>query len=188
MFELEPHYKWRKWYTAEEDQNSPFFGRQYSEFEFKNVIYNTPIHPQWDEFGSLTLYAKILFVNYDLGFAIIEFVGEWNDLIYNDIMYFYRNIIENFIECGIDKYILIGENVHAFHADDDSYYQEWMEQMEGGWIVGLGFLGHNMSEIQAARINECIDFKYNNEFYEWRTLQPNKLFAEIDELMSYRLN
>lgn len=188
MFELEPHYKWRRWYTAEEDSDSPFFGRQYSEFEFKNVIYDTPIHPQWDEFGSLTLYAKILFSNYDLGFVIIELIGEWNDLIYNDIMYLYRNVIEGLMESGINKYILIGENVHAFHADDDSYYEEWMDQMDSGWIVGLGFLGHNMSEIQSARIHQYIDFEYNNDFYEWRTFQPNKLFSELDELMSDRLN
>ena len=82
MLVLEPHYKWRRWYTAEEDSYSPFYNRIYSEFESTNAIYNTPIHPQWDEFDSLTLYAKILFINYDLGFAIIEFIGEYHSPIH----------------------------------------------------------------------------------------------------------
>ena len=187
MFDLEPHYNWRKWYTAEEDPNSPFYGRDYSEFECKNVIYDTPIHPQWDEFGSLTLYTKILFTNYDLGFAIIEFIGEWNDLIYNDIMYLYRNVIEEMLEQGINKYILIGENVHAFHADDESYYEEWTDQMENGWIVGLGFLDHNMDEIRNARIDYYISFEEYLDMENWRTYAPNKLFEEINDVMSYRL-
>jgi len=185
LYDIEPHYNWRKFYTAEEDPDSPFYGRQYSEFEFKNVIYDTVIHPQWDEFGSLTLYSKILFINYELSFCIIEFLGEWNDLIYNDIMYLYRNVIEEMIEKGIQKFILIGENVHAFHADDDSYYEEWIDQLDNGWIVGLGFLDHNMDEIQNARIDYCISFE--NGFENWRTFKPDKLFKEVDDLMSYRL-
>jgi len=183
MIELEPHYKWRRWYIAEEDTASPFYKRVYSEFEFTNAVYDTLIHPQWDDFGSLTLYAKILFTDYNTGFAIIELLGEWNDLIYNDIMYFYRNIIEVLMESGINKYILIGENVHAFHGDDDSYYQEWTEQLNNGWIMGLGFMPHNMDELINARVNQYVNFEYNDEFFDWRTLQPNALFQEVDELM-----
>jgi hypothetical protein len=57
---------------AEEDPRSIFFGRTYSEFEFSQAVYNYYIHPQWDEFGSKTLYLKILFADYDAKFAIIE--------------------------------------------------------------------------------------------------------------------
>ena len=117
----------------------------------------------------------------------MEFLGEWNDLIYNDIMYLYRNVIEELIEKGIQKFILIGENVHAFHADDDSYYEEWVDQLEDGWIVGLQFLDHNMDEIQNARIDYYISFENNLELDNWRTYDPNKLFAHIDQVMKYRL-
>lgn len=34
--------------------------------------------------GSETLYLKILWVDYDLKFTIIEFLGEWNDCIEED--------------------------------------------------------------------------------------------------------
>jgi hypothetical protein len=40
MHEIEPYFNWRHLYTAEEDENSPFFGREYSEFEYSNTVYN----------------------------------------------------------------------------------------------------------------------------------------------------
>ena len=55
MQDIEPYYNWRHLYTAEEDPQSPFYGRIYSEFEFTHTVYNYYIHPQWDEFGSRTL-------------------------------------------------------------------------------------------------------------------------------------
>ena len=94
MHELEPHFNWRNFYIAEEDEKSPYFGELHSELEFTNAIYDHVIHPQWDSVGSPTLFIKVLFVNYDDGFAIIEMIGEWNDTINNDIMHFKRNVLE----------------------------------------------------------------------------------------------
>ncbi len=64
MHELEPFYNWRHHYIAAEDSNSPFHGQTYSEIYFTNAVYNYLIHPQWDEFGSATLYLKVLQVDY----------------------------------------------------------------------------------------------------------------------------
>ncbi len=94
MHDIEPHYSWRNLYSAEEDERSPFFGREYSEFEFTNSIYGYCIHPQWDEIGSPTLFIKILFVDYDEKFAVIEMLGEWNDCLHNDIMFLKRDAID----------------------------------------------------------------------------------------------
>ena len=66
MHEIEPYFNWRHLYTAEEDPQSPFYKRTYSEFEFSQTVYNYYIHPQWDDFGSRTLYLKILFTDYEL--------------------------------------------------------------------------------------------------------------------------
>ena len=79
MHDIEPFYKWRNYYIASEDEKSPFFGRIYDEFTFKNKIYNYFIHPQWDTIGSPTFYAKSLFVDYEESYAIIELIGEGND-------------------------------------------------------------------------------------------------------------
>ncbi len=129
MQEIEPFYNWLEYYTSEEDEASPFFGKEYNEFEFTNTIYNYFIHPQWDEFGSATLYLKVLLADYDTGVAIIEFIGEWNDTLYNDIMFLKRDVIDVFIGNGINKFILIGENVLNFHGGDDDYYEEWFDDI-----------------------------------------------------------
>ena len=86
MHAIEPFYNWQHLYVAAEDPDSPFYGREYSEFEFSNTIYNFYIHPQWDDMGSDTMYIKILFVDTVENYAIIELIGEWNDAINNDIM------------------------------------------------------------------------------------------------------
>src|ERR1700750_1698675 len=129
MHAIEPFYNWRHIYTAEEDPRSPFYGRVYSEFEFSQAVYNYYIHPQWDEFGSRTLYLKILFADYEFHFAVIEMIGEWNDAIENDIMILKRDVIDKMIEKGINKFILVPENVLNFHSGDKDYYQEWYEEV-----------------------------------------------------------
>ena len=76
MQDIEPFYRWRDRYIAARDERSPFFGRTYSEFEYSQTIYNYYIHPQWDNFGSPTLYAKVLFADYVEHYAIIELIEE----------------------------------------------------------------------------------------------------------------
>jgi hypothetical protein len=61
--------------------------------------------------GSETLYMKVLFVDYERGFCVIEFLGEWNDTINNDVMHLKRNVIDLMTGEGIHKFILIGENI-----------------------------------------------------------------------------
>ncbi len=182
MHDIEPYYNWRHAYTAEEDEKSPFFGRQYSEFEFTNTVYNYYIHPQWDDIDSRTLYIKILFADYDEHYAIIELMGEWNDAIENDIQTLKRNIIDLLIARKIYKFILIGENVMTFHSDRNDYYEEWYEDINdfGGWVVALNFSDQTVFDFKKARIHNYIIFE---NIFEWRTLKPEHLFLKIDNEM-----
>ncbi|PLX15530.1 MAG: hypothetical protein C0597_08830, partial [Marinilabiliales bacterium] len=166
MHTIEPYYSWRKYYVASEDSRSPFFGRVYSEFEFSNTIYNYYIHPQWDYFGSETLYLKILFTDYQLGYCIIEFIGEWNDTLYNDVMYLKREVIDLLIKNGVSKFILIGENVMNYHSSDDSYYEEWFSDLEQGWIYAMNFLNHVMDEFKSIGVENYIRFEHDS--LNWR--------------------
>lgn len=179
MHEIEPFYNWRHLYTAEEDENSPFYGKEYSEFEFSNTVYNYYIHPQWDEFGSRTLYLKILFVDYELNYAIIELIGEWNDAVENDIMQLKRSVIDPLIAKDIYKFILITENVLNFHSSDAEYYEEWYEDIKdnGGWIVLLDTPSPTESEMKKARLHRYLHFM---EIDNWRTFQPLHFFQLID--------
>ena len=183
MHELEPFYNWRDYYISEEDEHSPFFGREYSEFEFQNTIYNYYIHPQWDEFGSPTLYLKILFADYEHHFAVIELIGEWNDAIGNDIMYLKRDVIDEFIAGGITRFVLIGENVLNFHSSDDCYYEEWYEDVkdENGWIVLLNFRAHVLNEMKKIGIGNYFHLGENFSDINWRSIKPFYMHKIVEE-------
>lgn len=186
MQDIEPFYNWRHLYMAEEDEWSPFYGREYSEFAYTNAIYNYFIHPQWDAFGSDNLYLKVLFADYQYNFAILEMIGEWNDCIENDIMTLKREVIDAMIARGIYKFILITENILNFHSSDDCYYEEWMEDIreEGGWIVSLNMPEHTALEFRHARLDKYLEFlNYEN----WRTQNPMHLYQSIDSWMLKRI-
>lgn len=182
MHDIEPFYKWRDYYIASEDDRSPFFGRKYSEFEFSNTIYNYVIHPQWDEFGSSTLYSKILFADYDLQFAVIELIGEWNDCVTNDVMYLKRNIIDPLEKQGVCKFVLICENILNFHGDEDYYYEEWWEDIieDDGWIVLLNLLLHVEQEMYNTRLDNYMFFGNEYNDFNWRKLFPKMLLRKIE--------
>lgn len=187
MHTIEPHYLWRDYYIASEDERSPFFGREYSEFEFTNAIYNHLIHPQWDDIESPTLFIKILMVDYDEAYAIIELIGEWNDLLHNDIMYLKRNIIDELTNEGIDKFIMIGENVLNYHYSDDSYYEEWFDDVEDGWIAFINFREHLLEDFHKANIDYYVMTSGQLNDLNWRTYLPQNFFEKIKQLVNRRL-
>ncbi len=187
MHTIEPYYNWRNLYIASEDELSPFHEREYSEFEYTNHIYNYVIHPQWDDMGSETLYIKILYSDYSEGFAIIEMIGEWNDAINNDIMFLKRDIADELQTHGINKYILIGENVLNFHTSDDCYYEEWFDDVEDGWIAFINFRKHVIEDMRKANIdNYCLMDGQLNDL-AWRPFSPQKLFERVSEIVTKRL-
>jgi hypothetical protein len=187
MQDIEPFYNWRHMYTAEEDELSPFYGRTYSEFEYSQTLYNFYIHPQWDDFGSRTLYMKILFADYDQHYAIIELMGEWNDAIENDIMTLRRDITDQLFYKGITRFIFIAENVLNFHSSDDSYYEEWHEQLEDerGWVSLLNMPDQSLYDFKRARLTNYVQLM---ELPEWRTLKPEIIYNLIDQEMQKRLD
>ncbi|MCC6601453.1 MAG: hypothetical protein IT223_12395 [Crocinitomicaceae bacterium] len=189
MHQIEPYYNWRELYIASEDHLSPFFEREYSEFEFIDKIYNHFIHPQWDNFGSQTLFIKILYVDYNEGFTIIEMIGEWNDLLYNDIMLLKRNIIEQMQMQGISRFILIGENILNFHFSDDCYYEEWFEEVSenDGWIALVNFREHVLEDLQSNNIDSFFLLGGKLNEVNWRTMSPDQLFETVNGQVARRL-
>jgi len=186
--DIEPFYNWRELYIASEDELSPFHGTVYSEFEFSQTVYNFYIHPQWDEFGSATLYLKVIFADYERGYAVIEFIGEWNDALYNDIMFLKREVIEPMMTEGISKFILIGENVLNFHGSDDCYYEEWFQDVEEGWIAAINFRPHVMIEMERFNLDYYMVFGGELDEMNWRMFSPAELFLKIEHIISRRLN
>jgi hypothetical protein len=186
MHDIEPFYNWRHIYVSEEDERSPFYGREHSEFEYSQTVYNYYIHPQWDEFGSRTLYLKVIYVDYELNFTVIEFIGEWNDAIENDIMWLKREVIDVMEKEGISKFILISENVLNFHSSDREYYQEWYDEVsdENGWIVSLNMPEATREDFKKKKLNYYIELM---DLPDWRVYKPYHLFKKIDDILMKRI-
>jgi hypothetical protein len=187
MHTIEPHYNWRHLYIASEDERSPFYGYQNSEAFYTDHIYDHVIHPQWDNIGSETLFLKVLFADYDHGFAIIEFLGEWNDLLHNDIMTLKRDIIDAMIEEGIDKFILIVENVLNFHAGDTDYYEEWQDDLGDGWIAALNMREHVLAEVSRYGVDQYFVLGGTLNDIAWRSRKPKLLYEAVAAIVSRRL-
>ncbi|MEZ4910394.1 MAG: hypothetical protein R2774_06000 [Saprospiraceae bacterium] len=185
MHDIEPWHGWRDEYIAENDAKSPFYKRTYSEFTYSNRIYNYLIHPQWDAFGSETLYAKLIFTNYSHHFCVIELIGEWNDAIGNDGMFIKRNLVDPLIEKSISKFIIIMENVLNFHGDDDCYYEEWYDDIKDsrGWIALVQTLDHVALELKKYRLYYYLNWAGKLQQVSWRNKTPLHFFQEIEHLL-----
>lgn len=186
MHDIEPFYGWQKYYLPYEDTNSPFFNKEVSS-EFQNSIYDFYIHPDWDEIGSETLYCKVLSANYHFKFVVIELIGEWNDTLHNDIMYLKRHVVDRFIKAGINKFIILGENVLNFHGGDDDYYEEWFEDVEDGWIAAVNFRPFVLNEFSKYKLDFYLNYGGTLQFENWRTLKPEMFFNLVNNLIFRRL-
>ncbi|HPK10697.1 MAG TPA: hypothetical protein PK246_10220 [Saprospiraceae bacterium] len=185
MHDIEPFFKWRDQYVASLDKKSPFYERDYDEFTFTNKIYNYFIHPQWDDIGSNTLFAKILFTDYSKHFSIIELIGEWNDCIENDIMTLRQNLLDPLFDQGIYKFILCMDNVYNFHADEDDYYMELYENLseEEGYLCLVNSSEHVENEMARARLQYYIHFGAALNDIDWRSKSPNHFYKEVDRIV-----
>lgn len=186
MQDIEPYYRWRDDYIASEDEASPMYGHINNEEQYTHLIYDHYIHPQWDFFGSETLYLKILYVDYDLHYCIIEFIGEWNDAVNNDVMHFKRNVVDSLMESGITKFILATENVLNFHGSDDCYYEEWQDEVanNAGWICYLNTQQHVTSEMEQYGIQRYVNLGSPLDNVIWRNKQPEIIHNMLDEILS----
>lgn len=182
MHDIEPYYRWREYYIASEDPESPFYGKVNSEFQFSDRIYNYYIHPQWDDFGSSTLYAKLLFVNYHDGYAFIELIGEWNDIHENDIDLLHGHIGRTLMHRDVHKFIFLCDNVLNFHGDGNDYYEEWWDEVreEDGYLCSVNLQQHVMQEM----VDQCVHhfMHVHDELNEvqWRQKDPQIAFQLIN--------
>lgn len=183
MHNIEPYHLWRDNYISSEDKKSPFYRKTYNEFQYTERIYNYYIHPQWDNFGSATLYMKILYVDYAKSFAILEFIGEWNDCLHNDIMFLKRNIIDILVNHNIFKFVLLCDNVLNFHLSDDSYYEEWWDDIkdEDGWVCFVNVFDHVEDEMKRGFLQYYVNFgkQFNNVV--WQNKNPEYVLKDIKD-------
>jgi hypothetical protein len=188
MHQIEPFSNWLKYYDSSLDENSPFYGKEYNYDLYTETVYGYYIDPAWDSIGSETLYIKTLYTDYDEAFVILEFIGEWNDTLHNDIMTLKRDFLELLMYQGINKFILIGENIFNFHGSDDLYYEEWFEEVEDGWIAAVSFPEFIQEEFKKYKIDCYVNMGGTLQIAQWRTLHPLKFYELVKQLVQRRLN
>jgi hypothetical protein len=98
-----------------------------------------------------------------------------------------RNVIEPFVQEGITKFILIGENIMNFHGSDDSYYEEWFEDVEDGWIAAVCFPDFIQDEFKKFKIDHYLNMGGTLQIDRWRTMQPHTFFEMVSGLVTRRL-
>ncbi|PCJ64604.1 MAG: hypothetical protein COA58_12770 [Bacteroidetes bacterium] len=179
MHSIEPFFLWRDFYLSDQDPNALNYGLEYSEFNYTNQVYNYLLHPQWDDFGSDTLFYKLLYADYDEKFCVIELIGEWNDAISNDIMVLKTELIDHLIDLGIENFAIIAENVLNFHAGDDDYYQEWKDDIGGGIYI-INALPHVLEEMESIRLQHYITFGGRLNDISWRGIKPDQLLELLE--------
>jgi len=93
------------------------------------------------------------------------------------------------MQYGINKFILIGENVLNFHSSDDSYYEEWFDDVgESGWIVLLNFREHVLEEMKKTGLDYYFIWGGEMDDFNWRRFSPGQVFGNVLKIISLRLN
>lgn len=183
MHEVEPHYGWLKYYSAETDPYSPFHHEEHNEFFYDRQVYQYLAHPQWDVIGSESLLVKILYVDYVRGFAILELFGVWNDLLENDFKLLLDNCLSLLIENGVSKFTFIMENILNIYLDADDYYQSFLEELGDGWACLVRPREHVLAEMRDHEISEYFFWSPDLDDLAWRKLKPWELHQKAADKM-----
>lgn len=179
--DIEPFYGWLHLYSHEMDENSPFYEVEHNLFEYDRQMNRIPVHPLWDSIESESLLVKVLYADYDRKYAIIELFGEWNDLYENDYKLLAENCLTYFIDAGINRFILICENVFHGYYETDDYYEAVQEELGYGWICLLRMRPSVREELEAYQLTSYFFQSEICDELPWRKLRPAQLFDAVNQ-------
>jgi hypothetical protein len=187
VHEQEPFHGWYRFYDPESDELSPFYGVEHSEFYYDRQVYEYLAHPLWEDFGSDGLLTKVLFANYDSGFAVLEMFGVWNDLIQNDFKLLHENCLSTMMEAGIQRFAFIMENVLNIYLESDDYYEAVSDELDAGWIALVRLRPHVTEELLTLGLDRYCYWSPTLAEIQWRKLTPVQLCSLIESEISRML-
>ncbi len=105
-------------------------------------------------------------------------------------MLFKRNIIEQLMQSGVNKFILIAENLLNFHGNDEDYYEEWFDEVqdEDGWITLINLRPHVQEELHNYDLDYYFLMGGQLEEIDWRTATPQQFLSRINGYVKSRLH
>ncbi|MFN8922737.1 MAG: hypothetical protein ACK5XP_07410 [Sphingobacteriia bacterium] len=205
MFEhIEPFDGWLYLYNHDMDEHSPFHGVEHSLFDYDRAIYTFRAHPLWDQIESESLLVKILYASYPgsylppadphtepdnippaapdgEGFAILELLGEWNDLHENDFRLLWENCLHPLAVAGISRFIFICENVFNVYPGESDYYELATEALEDGWMCLLRARPHVLEELEAYEIGRYFYYSPSLADVRWRKMKPWHVYQLVKD-------
>lgn len=187
MHTIEPFYGWLHLYSQDQDANNPFHETVHSEFFYDRQIYEYLAHPQWDTIESESLLVKILYADYETGYAIIELIGEWNDLYEHDFRLLCVNCLTYLADAGVSRFILISENVFNVYLQDDDYYAAMTEELEDGWICLFRARPHVLDEFQRYGLGAYLYWNMEFDAVVWRKMMPWNMYRLIQNRIGHSL-
>lgn len=183
FWEVEPHYGWLGYYDHKMDKRSPFHHVEHNLFAYDRYIYTFEAHPLWDTIESESLLVKILYANYTQGYAIIELLGEWNDLFQNDFKLLCENCLTYLADEGITQYIFVAENVFNIYLDQDDYYEAFQEELGDGWMCLLRARERVLDEMKRYNISPYFYWNDSLQDLHWRKLKPWQVYDLVKDSM-----
>lgn len=96
-------------------------------------------------------------------------------------MFLKRDVADVLIEKGINKFILLCDNVLNFHGSDDCYYEEWWDDIKdaGGWVCMVNSFDHVATEMKRTRLQYYTHFGAVFNDVNWHNKLPEMVFQEI---------
>lgn len=94
------------------------------------------------------------------------------------------------MENGVNKFVLIGENLLNFHGNDEDYYEEWFEEVEEseGWNAFVNLRPHVKDELKDYDLDYYFLMGGELEELDWRTATPTQFISRIERYIQNRLN
>ena len=77
---------------------------------------------------------------------------------------------------------ILCDNVLNFHPSDDSYYEEWYEDVsdEGGWIALINTQEHVLKDMEQIRLQNYVNIGMNLIDVLWHGKKAPILYKEIE--------
>jgi len=74
------------------------------------------------------------------------------------------------------------------YGSDDSYYEEWFEDVDDGWIAAVSFPQFIQDEFKRYNVDNYINMGGTLQIDRWRTLTPYALCEVTGRLIQRRLS
>jgi len=98
----------------------------------------------------------------------------------NDYKLLAENCLTFLLDHGINRFILICENVFHAYFETDDYYEALQEELDEGWITLVRPRQNVLEELASYNLSHYFYHSPMLDELNWRKFKPYQLFALIE--------